>query len=110
MWQWAPPLVEGMDMRKSQKSPSSEPLTQRGTHLYVSLRNHCNAAKMSKIFQKGRYAALSLCNHISSQRSVSCQTKIGFEPRFGAFLANSILGRLVAPQCESHSPHYAASG
>ena len=38
--------------------------------------------------------------------------KNGFEPRFGAFLAREqhSIGRLIAPQCESHSPHDVASG
>ena len=83
-------LVEGVDMRKSQKSPSSEPLTQRGTHLYVSLRNHCDAAKMSNFFSKGPLRGTKSSVITSRARGLSVlRRKNGFEPRFGAFLANS---------------------
>ena len=93
--------------RKNRRLPS---LTQRGTHLYVSLRNHCDAAKMSNFFSKGPLRGTKSSVITSRARGLSVlRRKNGFEPRFGAFLANSILGRLVAPQCESHSPHDAAS-
>ena len=94
--------------RKNRRLPS---LTQRGTHLYVSLRNHCDAAKMSIFFSKGPLRGTKSSVITSRARGLSVlRRKNGFEPRFGAFLANSILGRLVAPQCVSHSPHDAASG
>ena len=94
--------------RKNRRLPS---LAQRGTHLYVSLRNHCDAAKMSIFFSKGPLRGTKSSVITSRARGLSVlRGKNGFEPRFGAFLANSILGRLVAPQCESHSPHDAASG
>ena len=102
-------LVEGVDMRKSQKSPSSEPRPTRHPPLCFfkkSLRCRQNV----HFFPKGplRGTKSSVITSRASGLSV-VRRKIGFEPRFGAFLANSILGRLVAPQCESHSPHDAAS-
>ena len=50
-----------------------------------------------------------LCNHISSSRSVSFEAKKWV--LLGPFWrAQHSIGRLIAPQCESHSPHDAASG
>ena len=81
--------------RKNRRLPS---LTQRGTHLYVSLRNHCDAAQMSIFFPKGPLRGTKSSVITSRARGPSVlRRKNGFQPRFGAFLANSILGRLVAP-------------
>ena len=103
-------LVEGVDMRKSQKSPSSEPRPTRHPPLCFfkkSLRCRQNV----HFFSKGPLRGTKSSVITSRARGLSVlRRKNGFEPRFGAFLANSILGRLVAPQCESHSPHDAASG
>ena len=103
-------LVEGVDMRKSQKSPSSEPRPTRHPPLCFfkkSLRCRQNV----HFFPKGPLSGTKSSVITSRARGLSVlRGKNGFEPRFGAFLANSILGRLVAPQCESHSPHDAASG
>ena len=90
-------LVEGVDMRKSQKSPSSEPRPTRHPPLCFfkkSLRCRQNV----HFFPKGPLRGTKSSVITSRARSPSVlRRKNGFQPRFGAFLANSILGRLVAP-------------
>ena len=95
--------------RKNRRLPS---LAQRGTHLYVSCAKKSLRCRQNvHFFPKGPLRGTKSSVITSRARGLSVlRGKNGFEPRFGAFLANSILGRLVAPQCESHSPHDAASG
>ena len=102
-------LVEGVDMRKSQKTPSSEPHPTRHPPLCF-FKKSLRCLQNVHFFQKEplRGTKSSVITSRASGLSV-LRRKNGFEPRFGAFVANSILGRLVAPQCESHSPHDAAS-
>ena len=88
-------LVEGVDMRKSQKSPSSEPHPTRHPPLCFfkkSLRCRQNV----HFFPKGPLRGTKSSVITSRARGLSVlREKNGFEPRFGAFLANSILGRLL---------------
>ena len=106
-------LVEGVDMRKSQKSPSLPSLAQRVTHLYMFLSEIIAMPQKCPFFSKGPLRGTMSSVITSRARGLSVlRRKNGFEPRFGAFLAREqhSIGRLIAPQCESHSPHDAASG